>query len=203
VVKAWYKIGQGYYALKDFRRALRSYERVIYRFPKSGWDKRSYLKASECYQILKRPDWAEKTLKRLLALYSNDPIVYEASLNLGILYLGGQDYREAIASLKKASSSPDKATAALAQLKIGDSYLALGDKESATLELMKVVYLYDDRGEYVEEALLKVGQIYVDERRWSEARQIYHKLLHTARSGEAKKIGREMLKRVEKEMSKR
>jgi hypothetical protein len=68
---------------------------------------------------------------------------------------------------------------------------------------MKVLYLYHDRGEYVEEALLKVGQIYMDQERWSEARQIYQKLLHTALSREAKEIGRKMLKRVEKEMSKR
>jgi hypothetical protein len=79
----------------------------------------------------------------------------------------------------------------------------LGDKESAALELMKVLYLYYDRGEYVEEALLKVGQIYMDQKRWSEARQIYQKLVHTARSRETKEIGRKMLKRAEKEISKR
>ncbi len=68
---------------------------------------------------------------------------------------------------------------------------------------MKVLYLYRDRDEYVGEALLKVGQIYVEEQRWSEARQIYQKLIRTARSEEAKEIARKMLKRVEKETSTR
>jgi TolA-binding protein len=203
VVEAWYKIGEAYYALGDFRSALKGYERVMYRFPKSGWDKRSYLRASECYRVLKRSNWAEKTLKRLMALYPDDPIIYEASLKLGMLYLHGQDYREAIASFKKVTGSSDKAQASLAQLRIGDSYLALGDKESAKLEFMKVLYLYHDREEFVGEALLKVGQIYVDQQRWSEARQIYRKLIHTARSVTTKETARKMLKRVEKEMSKR
>jgi tetratricopeptide (TPR) repeat protein len=152
---------------------------------------------------LKSPNWAEKTLKRLVALYPSDPVVYEASLNLGILHFHGQDYREAIASFKRATGSSDRAAASFAQLKIGDSYLALGDRESAKLEFMKVLYLYRDRDEYVGEALLKVGQIYVEEQRWSEARQIYQKLIRTARSEEAKEIARKMLKRVEKETSTR
>jgi len=175
----------------------------MYRFPKSGWDKESYIRASECYQILKKPRWAEKTLRRLIALYPDDPIVYEASLKLGMLYLRGQNYREASVSFKKATGSPNEATAALAQLKIGDSYLAMGDVESAKAEFMKVLYLHDDRVEYVEEALLKIGRIYMDQKQWSEARQIYQKLFHTARSEEAKEISRKMLKRVENEMSKR
>ena len=79
----------------------------------------------------------------------------------------------------------------------------MGDEESAKVEFMKVLYLHDDRGECVEEALLKVGRIYVDQKQWSEARQIYQKLFHTARSEETKEISRKMLKRVENEMSKR
>jgi TolA-binding protein len=203
VVEAWYKIGESYYALKDFRSALKGYERVIYRFPKSGWDKRSYLKASECYRVLKKPRWAEKTLKRLIGLYPNDPVAYEASLNLGMLYLHDRDYRGAIASFQKASDSSDEATAALAQLRIGDAYLAVGDEEAATLEFMKVPYLYPDRADYVEEALLKVGRIYVDLGRWSEAHHIYQKLVRAAQSEETREIAGEMLERVEKEMSKR
>jgi TolA-binding protein len=203
VVEAWYKIGESYYALQDFRSALKGYERVIYRCPKSGWDKRSYLKASECYRVLKKPRWAAKTLKRLIALYPNDPVVYEASLSLGMLYRHGRDYRGAIASFQKASDSSDEATAALAQLRIGDAYLAVGDEEAATLEFMKVPYLYPDRADYVEEALLKVGRIYMDHGRWLEAHRIYQRLVRTAQSEETREIAGEMLERVEKETSKR
>jgi tol-pal system protein YbgF len=203
VVEAWYKIGESYYALEDFRSALKGYERVIYRFPKSGWDKRSYLKASECYRVLKKPRWAVKTLKRLIALYPNDPVVYEASLNLGMLYFHDRDYRGAIASFQKASDSPDEATAALAQLRIGDAHVAVGDEEAATREFMKIPYLYPDRAEYVEEALLKVGRIYMNHGRWSEAHPIYQRLVRTAQSEQTREIAGEMLERVEKEMSQR
>jgi hypothetical protein len=49
-----------------------------------------------------------------------------------------------------------------------------------------------------EEALLKLGALYMEEKKISEARQIYHKLLEKSKRGDRREVARRMLEQMDK-----
>ncbi len=73
-----------------------------------------------------------------------------------------------------------------------------GDKESALLQFSKVVYLYPQRLEVIEEALLQLGTLYLEENKPSEAKQIYQKLLEKTKRDDRKEMARRILDQIEK-----
>jgi tetratricopeptide (TPR) repeat protein len=83
-------------------------------------------------------------------------------------------------------------------LKIGEVYLEQGNKDSAFLQFSKVVYLYPHLSEVMEAALLTLGTLYLEEKRFPEARQIYQKLLEKAKRNDRKEIARKALDQIQK-----
>ena len=51
----------------------------------------------------------------------------------------------------------------------------------------------------MEEALLKLGALYVQEKKISEARQIYNKLLEKSKKGDRRETARKMLDQMDQE----
>jgi TolA-binding protein len=76
--------------------------------------------------------------------------------------------------------------------------LEAGNRESALVQFSKVVYLYPQHPDLMEEALLKLGALYVEEKKTSEARQIYHKLLEKSKREDRREVARKMLDQIEK-----
>jgi len=83
--------------------------------------------------------------------------------------------------------------ASQAQFRLGEAYLETENKELALLQFSKVVYLYPQQSEVTEEALLKLGVLYMEENRISEARQVFQKLLEKTRREDRRKIAKRML----------
>jgi TolA-binding protein len=81
---------------------------------------------------------------------------------------------------------------------LGEAYLEAEDKELALLQFSKVVYLYPHRSEVMEEALLKLGSLYMEENKISEARQAYQKLLEKTRREDRREMARRMLDQLHK-----
>jgi hypothetical protein len=50
----------------------------------------------------------------------------------------------------------------------------------------------------MEEALLKLGTLYMEEKKISEARQIYHKLLEKSKREDRREVARRMLDQMDK-----
>ena len=184
--------------LKDYPRALERYEWVIQNHPNHPLVKRAYLGMEEGYNSSGKIEQAEKVLKEMISKFPQDDLRFEAILRLGLLYLSQKKLGEAIAVLPAAARSPDDRIASQAQFKLGEAYLDGGDKESALLQFSKVVYLYPQLLEVVEEALLQLGTLYLEENKPSEARQIYQKLLEKTKRDDRKEMARKMLDQIEK-----
>jgi TolA-binding protein len=117
---------------------------------------------------------------------------------LGTLYLIQKKFGEAIAAFSAAARSPEERVASQAQYKLGEAYLEAGNRESALVQFSKVVYLYPQHSDLTEEALLRLGALYMEEKKISEARQIYHKLLEKTKRGDRREVARKMLEQMDK-----
>jgi TolA-binding protein len=198
MMEALVELGDLYLLLKDYPKALERFERAIQDFPQHPLMKRVYLGMEEGYRSLGKTDQAEKVLKELLVNFPNDDIRFEAHLRLGLLSLTKKRLKDAITNLSLALRSPEEEVASQAQFKLGEAYLEAEDKELALLQFSKVVYLYPHRSEVMEEALLKLGSLYMEENRISEARQAYQKLLEKTRREDRREMARRMLDQLHK-----
>jgi TolA-binding protein len=88
--------------------------------------------------------------------------------------------------------------ASKAQFKLGEAYLEAEDKDLALLQFSKVIYLYPHQLEVLEEALLRLGSLYMEERKIPEARQVYQKLLEKTRREDRRELARRTLDQLEK-----
>jgi TolA-binding protein len=95
-----------------------------------------------------------------------------------------------------ATRSPEEVVASQAQFKLGEAYLGNANKEQAILQFSRVVYLYPHHSEVMEEALLKLGLLYMEEKKFSEARQVYRKLLEKTKRVERREVAKKMLDQI-------
>jgi TolA-binding protein len=118
-------------------------------------------------------------------------------LRLGTLYFTQKKFGDAVAAFSAAARSPEERVASQAQFKLGEAYLEAGNRESALAHFSKVVYLYPQYADLMEEALLKLGDLYIQEKKISEARQIYNKLLEKSKKGDRREAARKMLDQMD------
>jgi tetratricopeptide (TPR) repeat protein len=158
--------------------------------------KRSALGMEEAYRNLGKVDEAEKILKEFIEKFPQDEARFEAYLRAGLLHLPLKRFPDAIASFSNALRSPEERIASQAQFKLGEANAEAGNREAAILQFSKILYLYPHLPELVEEALLKLGAIYMEEKRWEEARQVYQKLLGMTSREEKRRLARRMLDQI-------
>jgi TolA-binding protein len=197
-VEGQVEMGDLYLFLKEYSKAAERYEWVIQNQPQHPLAKRAYLGMEEADRSSGKGDHAEKVLKEMISKFPQDNVRFEGHLRLGLLYASQKRLGEAIASLSLAAQSPDDRIASQAQLKMGEAYLEAGNRESALLQFSKVAYLYPNRPEVTEEALLHLGNLYLEEKKLSEARQIYQKLLEKTKRNDRKELARRILDQIGK-----
>jgi len=197
-IEAHVELGGLYLLLKDYPKALERYEWVIKHHPQHPLAKRAYLGMEEGYRNLGAMDQAEKILKELISSFPQDDIQFEGQLKFGILCLTQKKFGEAVTAFSMAVRSPDERVASQAQFKLGEAYLETENKELALIQFSKVIYLYPHYSDMMEEALLKLGTLYVEEKKIPEARQVYRKLLEKSKREDRKEVARKMLDQMEK-----
>ncbi len=197
-IEAHVELGGLYLLLQDYPKALERYEWVIKNHPQHPLAKRAYLGMEEGYRNLGKTDQAEKILKELIAGFPQDDIQFEGQLKLGILFLTQKKFGEAVTAFSVAVRSPDERIASQAQFKLGEAYLEGENRELALIQFSKVVYLYPHYSDMLEEALLKLGTLYMAEKKIPEARQAYRKLLEKGKREDRKEVARKMLDQMQK-----
>jgi TolA-binding protein len=199
-VEANVEMGDIYLFLKDYAKALERYERVMQSHPQQPLVKKVYLGIEEAYRNLGKNEEAEKIMKELVGRFAQDEIRFEGHLRLGLLYLAQKRFGDASSALSMAIRSPEERVASQAQFKLGEAYLGVENKELALLQFSRVVYLYPQQPEVIEEALLKLGTLYIEEKKFSEAKQVYQKLLEKTNRKDRQEVAMKMLDQIEQGM---
>jgi TolA-binding protein len=196
LVDARVELGELYLRLRNPAKALDHYEWVVKSHPSHRLVKQVYLGMEEGYRNLGKTDQAEKALKELINRFPQDDIRFEGQLRLGLLAMVQKKFAEAISAFSAAARSPEGRVASQAQLKWGEAHREAGEKETAILQFSKVVYLYPQQTEVMEEALLNLGALYMEGRKFPEARQTYRKLLEKTKREDRKGIARKALDEI-------
>jgi tetratricopeptide (TPR) repeat protein len=164
--------------------------------PQHSLVKRVYLGIENGYRNLGKTEESEKILKELVARFPQDDLRFEGHLRLGLLYFIQKRFGEAISHLSIAIRSPEESVASQAQFRLGEAYLGNENKEQAVLQFSRVVYLFPQQSELIEQALLKLGPLYMEEKKFSEARQVYRKLLEKTRKEDRREVAKKMLDQI-------
>jgi tetratricopeptide (TPR) repeat protein len=135
-------------------------------------------------------------MKEMIGKFPQEDIRFEGYLRLGLLYVNQKRYDDAISALSQALRSPEERVAAQAQVRLGEAYLGAGNKEMAILQFSKAVYLYPHIPEILEEALIKLGPLYMEQKKMVEAKQVYRKLLEKTKREDRKAMAKKMLDQI-------
>jgi TolA-binding protein len=196
LVETYIEVGDLYLLIKNYPKALERYEWVMKNHPQHSQVKKVYLGMESGYRNLGKTEEAEKILRDLIIKFPNDNIRFEGHLRLGLLYLMLKRFGEAISTLAVAIRSPEELVASQAQFRLGEAYLGNQNKEQAILQFSRVLYLHPHQSELIEEALLKLGALYREEGKFSEAGQVYRKLLEKTRKEERRELAKRMLNQI-------
>jgi TolA-binding protein len=198
-IDAHVEVGDLCLLLKEYSKAIERYEWVIQNHPQHLMVKRAYLGIEEGYRNSGKTEQALKIVKEMIGKFPQDDIGYEGQLRLGLLFLKQKKFGDAIPALSTALKSHDEGVASQAQFKLGEAYLGVENKELALLQFSRVVYLYPHRSEVMEEALLKLGALYMEEKKFAEAQQVYKKLLQKSKRADRREVAKRMLDRIGQE----
>jgi TolA-binding protein len=199
-VEAYVEAGELYLILKDYPKALDKLDWVIQNYPQHLIVRKAYLGMEEGYRRLGKTDQAVKVMRDFVGKFPNDEMRFEGYLRLGLLFLSQKRFADAVSVFSVAIQSAEEGIASQAQLKLGEAHLGAENKEQALVQFSRVVYLYPHRAEVMEEALLKLGVLYLQEKKFAEAKQVYQKLLSKTKREDRRELAKKMIDQIQKGM---
>lgn len=144
------RIGDAYYAIGDYDKAISSYKEAIGAEP--GGDYAMFQIANSYYRAEQTYD-AVTTFRKFLRIYPYSNLREQAQYNIGYIYLNTGNYSQAVEEFQTVINKyPNTSWAARAQYNIGDTYYNAGDYEKAIAAYKKVMEKYPD-SEYIIEAV--------------------------------------------------
>lgn len=144
------RIGDAYYALGDYRNAIRFYNQAIGAEP--GGDYAMFQVANSYYRS-NRTFEAVSNFRRMLRIYPFSNLREQAQYNVAYIYLNTSNYSQAIEEFQTVINRyPGTDWAARAQYNIGDAFYNAGEYDRAVEAYQKVLENYP-RSRYIIEAI--------------------------------------------------
>tara|TARA_R110000868_G_scaffold294140_1_gene554723 strand:+ start:87086 stop:90082 length:2997 start_codon:yes stop_codon:yes gene_type:complete len=144
------RIGDAYYALGDYRNAIRFYNQAIGAEP--GGDYAMFQVANSYYRS-NRTFEAVSNFRRMLRIYPYSRLKEQAQYNVAYIYLNTSNYSQAIEEFQTVINRyPGTDYAARSQYNIGDAYYNAGEYSRAIDAYKKVMDNYP-RSRYIIEAI--------------------------------------------------
>lgn len=142
------RIGDAYYALGEYRQALRYYNMAIGADP--GGDYAMFQVANSYYRS-NRTFEAVTTFRRLLRIYPFSQLREQAQYNVAYIYLNTDNYSQAIEEFQAVINKyPGTEWAARSQYNIGDAYYNAGEYDRAIAAYKKVLEDYPRSGYIID-----------------------------------------------------
>lgn len=144
------RIGDAYYALGDYRNAIRFYNQAIGAEP--GGDYAMFQVANGYYRS-NRTFEAVSNFRRMLRIYPFSRLREQAQYNVAYIYLNTSNYSQAIEEFQTVINRyPGTDWAARSQYNIGDAYYNAGEYDRAIESYKRVLDNYP-RSRYIIEAI--------------------------------------------------
>ncbi len=144
------RIGDAYYALGQYRKAIASYQKALGAEP--GGDYAMFQIANSYYRA-GRTFEAVSNFRKTLRIYPFTKLREQAQYNIAYIYLNTNNYSQAVEEFQTVINKyPNTHWAARAQYNIGDTYYNAGEYERAVDAYQKVLVEYP-KSSYIIEAI--------------------------------------------------
>ena len=144
------RVGDAYYALGDYRNAIKFYNQAIGAEP--GGDYAMFQVANSYYRS-NRTFEAVSNFRRMLRIYPYSKLREQAQYNVAYIYLNTSNYAQAIEEFQTVINRyPGTEWAARSQYNIGDAYYNAGEYDRAIDAYQKVLDNYP-KSSYIIEAI--------------------------------------------------
>tara|TARA_R110002050_G_scaffold300646_1_gene471173 strand:+ start:32 stop:3028 length:2997 start_codon:yes stop_codon:yes gene_type:complete len=144
------RTGDAFYALGNYREAMRFYNKAIGAEP--GGDYAMFQVANSYYRS-NRTYEAVSTFRKLLRIYPFSKLREQAQYNVAYIYLNTDNYSQAIEEFQSVINKyPRTEWAARSQYNIGDSYYNAGEYDRAIVAYKKVLEDYP-KSQYIIDAV--------------------------------------------------
>jgi tol-pal system protein YbgF len=197
---ALFAVAQAQQQLKLYPAAVESYRRLLQEYPKSRLIAASQRGLAQSLTQAGRKAEARQVWQDMLQRASKDASVADASLEVGLLLQSEGEHRKAIEHFGKAVTQGSPEIAARAQYELGRTYTLLKDYQQATVELMKVAYLYPQQQRWVQRALFLAAGTYEQEQKWQEALAVYQKIVKEVAQAEPRDQAAQKIEEIKKKI---
>jgi tetratricopeptide (TPR) repeat protein len=194
---ALYEVANAYYTLGDYPTAAQEYRQFIQGFPDDSNMPQALLNYGECLLRLEDANGANKIFNRILQQYPNSPQAAQAGMLVGETFVIQQQCDKAEQVYAPVISGGDRILAAQAQMSLARCYERTADLEKAVTEYLKMIYLYSEQKDFVDQATYAAATIYEQLGRIPEARNLYQKLVNTAVTPEIIEQAKNRLRRLQ------
>jgi len=174
------------YRSGDWEGALKAFIAFEAKYKYSGARPISQYYQGWCYFNLKRYDEAIKVLMRLLTTYAEAPIVPEATLKLAECYREHKDFKMAT-QLYRNFRGKYKDSAFMPQAMIGEAWVLYksNNRDAAKAIINEVGQKYANNPQAILDATFLLGQILTEEKKFAEARTLFHRIAEQANNPSA------------------
>lgn len=170
--QAWIKVGDCYQALNKYEEAAKAYETVKILYQSNALAPNGLLLASEMYMKVNQLARAEQIAKEFLDRYPESSEYPRGRILYGKILLGKGEFERAGNEFQQvADMTDDKTFQAKARLGEASVYQQLGLTNRA-LETLEKILVLQSGGELGFQALDAMTEIYLQERRWEEAKTV-------------------------------
>jgi TolA-binding protein len=197
---ALYAVARAQQELKQYPAAIESYRRLAQDYPKSRLLAASLRGLAQSLTLAGRKAEAKQVWQDMLQRAPKGIAMAEAQVEFGLMLQGEGEHRRAIEQFGRALNQANPDVAARAQYEIGHSYTLLKDYPQATVELLKVAYLYPQQQRWVEPALFQAAANYEQEQKWQDALAIYRKIVKEMPQAEAREQASEKIEQLKKKI---
>ncbi|MCX7910810.1 MAG: tetratricopeptide repeat protein [Endomicrobia bacterium] len=147
------------------------YKEIIEKYPNSPYIPKIYLSLIRYYKNINDNEKMRLYEELLLGKYPTAEETYEYLYEKAQCLISNNDYYNAIEILRKLTNS--KTYGAISQKLIADCYFNLKEYKKASVEYLRVIYLYPDNIELSSEAQYMVGVCAEKLNLYSEAKKAY------------------------------
>jgi len=169
------RIGDAFYALGEYRKAMEFYNMAIGAEP--GGDYAMFQVANSYYRA-NRTFEAVSTFRRLLRIYPFSRLREQAQYNIAYIYLNTSNYSQAVEEFQAVIEKyPGTSWAARSLYNIGDAYYNAGEYDRAVKTYESVLEEYP-RSEYIIEAINGIQYAQLSAGRTDSSSQILEEFLN-------------------------
>ncbi|MFH1897585.1 MAG: tetratricopeptide repeat protein [Candidatus Desantisbacteria bacterium] len=191
---ASFHLGTAFYNLERLEEAIKTYQSLTQNYPNSEYTSAALFNIALCYKKMGKLDETAGAYRTFCQKYPDDDMTTKALMELAAICRKQGNFQEAIKTLTDLSNKAHDESKMEIIYNTAECYLAMKDKEKATLEYLKLKDMTPKGNSWRLTALAKLGEGYEEQEQWKKAIEVYEDIVKNTTKPEWKKAVSERIK---------